>query len=53
MNFTAIFFPFYVVLKTLISYPTGDIDIYIDAYTQNETIDDDDAIFKENWDYSK
>ena len=54
MNFTAIFFPFYVVFKTLISYPTGDIDIYIDAYsTQNETVDDDDAIFKENWDYSK
>lgn len=53
MNFTAIFFPFYVVLKTLISYPTGDIDIYIDAYTQNETIDDDDVTFKENWDYSK
>lgn len=52
MNFTAIFFPFYVVFKTLISYPTGDIDIYIDAYTQNETIDDD-ITFKENWDYSK
>ena len=40
MNITAIFLPFYVIVKALVTYPTGDIDIYIDAYTQNDTIND-------------
>lgn len=57
MNITALFLPFYVIIKTLVTYPTGDIDIYIDAYTQNDTIDDtiddDDSILKINNDYSK
>ena len=55
MNFTAIFFPFYVIIKTLLTYPTGDIDIYIDAYTQNDSQnqEDDDITFKINRDYSK
>lgn len=44
MNITAIFLPFYVIIKTLITYPTGDIDIYIDAYKQNDTNYDDDDI---------
>jgi len=52
MNITAIFLPFYVIIKTLITYPTGDIDIYIDAYRQNDTNYDDD-ILKINNDYSK
>lgn len=55
MNLTSIFFPFYFIIKTLLTYPTGDIDIYIDAYMQNDTTDveDDDVIFKINRDYSK
>ncbi len=55
MNFTAVLFPFYVIIKTLLTYPTGDIDIYIDAYIQNDTTvaGDDDIIFKINRDYSK
>lgn len=55
MNLTTIFFPFYVIIKTLLTYPKGDIDIYIDAYTQNDNQnqEDDDVIFKINRDYSK
>ena len=53
MNLTAIFYPFYFIIKTLITYPSEDIDIYIDAYTQINNTVDDDAIFKQNWDYSK
>mgnify|MGYP001178715509 CR=1 FL=1 len=54
MNFTSIFFPFYFIIKTLLTYPTGDIDIYIDAYSQNDSLNDDDDInFKINEDYFK
>ena len=57
MNITAIFLPFYVIVKALVTYPTGDIDIYIDAYTQNDTINDtindDDITLKINNDYFK
>jgi|TARA_A100001015_G_scaffold62554_1_gene69008 hypothetical protein len=52
MNLTAILYPIYFVFKVLVSYPTEDIDIYIDAYRTNDTNDDDD-VFKINWDYSK
>lgn len=54
MNLTSIFFPFYFIIKTLLTYPTGDIDIYIDAYSQNDTLNgDDDINFKINEDYFK
>lgn len=53
MNITAIFLPIYVIVKALVTYPTGDIDIYIDAYRQNDTINDDDITLKINNDYFK
>ena len=53
MNLTSIFFPFYFIIKTLLTYPRGDIDIYIDAYSQNDTLNDDDINFKINEDYFK
>jgi len=52
MNLTTLFYPIYFVFKILISYPTEDIDIYIDAYRTNDTNNDDD-VFKINCDYFK
>ena len=39
MLLTALVFPIYFILKTLLTYPTGDIDIYIDSYTTRDTND--------------
>ena len=44
MLLTGLIFPIYFILKTLLTYPTGDIDIYIDAYTERNT---NDTIFKD------